>query len=262
MKSIVYLVILLLPLYNINGQILNKYYNKNNIEMRQLDINLFRNTLSELKQKAINHKNNYDVVKQIGDAVSFNQKEGSKEIICTVELDTIIKNVNYSEKDEKRTLYINGNELSGFRSIEKKHDSIVEERSEFYGNGTLKRLTYIEYYEDNPYKQRPIGVWLFYDSKENLIEQTEYKYDDELYSFTIVDVRNYIIKRFNVENSIESIMYNLIKSPRVIVNGEITQKEKWIVTIPEPGVQSQKRVIHIDTVTGQITHESIKDISK
>lgn len=247
MKIIVFIIMVILPTSNGIGQVLTTYNNKNNIEMKHLNIEKIKEMI-----KLLNEDNSQQYLTKMF--------ASDPNVEVTAYIDNSSKFLHYSEKDENKIVSVTGNEIQGFLTTEKEYSSLIEENSEFYGDGSLKRLTYFEYDKNSINKKRPFGVWYYYDQNGSLIEKTEYDY--EVFKFSRDDVREFVVKNYLVEDHIEYVMNNLIKSARVRVNGQVIQEAQWIVSIPESGTPRRDRVLHVDAATGKIIREHIMEFSK
>src|SRR5690554_353400 len=247
MRIIAFIIITILPATNSIGQILTTYNNKNKIEMKHLNIEKIKEVIKLLNED----QSQQNLTKVIS---------AEPNLKITAYIDSSSRFLHYSEKDEKKIVSVTGNEIQGFLTTEKEFSSLIEENAEFYGDGTLKRLTYFEYAKNRINKKRPFGIWYYYDQNGILIEKTEYDY--EVFKFSRDDVREFVVKNYQIEDHIEYVMNNLIKSARVKVNGQVTQEAEWIVSIPESGTPRRDRVLHIDATTGGITREHIMEFNK
>lgn len=253
--KIIVTILLFLITSNINAQIITKYYDSVNVERQQFDVSLF-------KEKLIYLKDNFGY-KNDNSRVYFKRNHNETDYNGWVYIrDNVIYEASYSEKNTERTLSISGNEFGGFLTSETKEGSTITERVQFYSDGSLQLVGSVKRDENLPQREPPSGTWYQYKPNGILVQKTEYDYNDSLYIFSRDDIRKLVIVKYNAEEYIEYVMYNLVKSPKVITNGKVTADAYWVVSIPEYETPRRDKVLHIDAVTGKILHERVNIFSK
>jgi len=253
--KIIVTILLFLIISNINAQIITKYYDSVNVERQQFDVDLF-------KEKLIFLKDNFGY-KNDNSRVYFKRNNNETEYNGWVYIrDNVINEVSYSEKNSERNFSISGNEFNGFLTSETKEGSAIKERVQFYSDGSLQLVGSVKRDENLPQREPVIGTWYHYKPNGILVQKTEYYYNDSLYIFSRDDIRKLVIEKYNAEEYIEYVMYNLVKSPKVITNGKVTADAYWVVSIPEYETPRRDKVLQIDAVTGKILHERVNIFSK
>ena len=187
---------------------------------------------------------------------------------------------SYSKQEQNKTIKIlfsyDGNEnISHFTKEETEKDSLVEHISTFYPDGKLNVRG------ENKYKNIAITydkairarvprlpdtlftrtidktISYLYDENGNLIEISEYDYDDSLFEFTMEDVKAYIKKENFDNDGTVPIGIRIIKFPQKTVNGEIKSGVYWHVRIRYVEGSSIIRDIYLNGKTGEKFHESV-----
>ena len=190
------------------------------------------------------------------------RKNNKKEIVLNednkeVTFYSISDVLYYTEKVHNKIIRVSGNSTNGFIKKEISVTSEIENRSEFYPTGNLKRVGQVKYRSDKT--DYPVGIWYSYDKGGNIIEKTEYNYDDSLFIFSEAEILKWI-RRENLDHG-GKWKTTIQKWPQVTVNDIVKDEAIWLVQIYNEDAIGITTII-IDAKTGKKISEKFDKIVK